>query len=476
MSGEKNNNSPGSADDEARKVLIVDDEEGLRHSLGVLISKAGYQPVSASDVDRALELLGQQEIDLVLCDIRMPKRDGFDFLRSLPDTGRDPTVIMMSAYGSVDTALEALRQGAYDYISKPFKSDEIVLTLRKAVERERLRRENAVLKRRVQRVSSFEGIITRNKRMQSIFDLIDRLADHRATVLIAGESGTGKELVARAVHQRSPRASRPFVAINCGAIPETLLESELFGHARGSFTGAVRDRPGLIEEAHSGTLFLDEIGELPKQLQVKLLRVLQEREVRRLGESKSRQVDVRIISATVRDLAQEVRADRFREDLYYRINVFPIELPPLKERAEDVPLLADHFIQRFNQSRDLDQHSPVRGIGRKAMQKLMAYSWPGNVRELENVIERAMVLVDGDMIEPEHLPTYIADPEKAVVCGDDMPHLHGDLSVKRNARLLERKLISSALGRTGGNRSQAARLLSISHRALLYKIKEYEIK
>jgi two-component system response regulator AtoC len=374
----------------------------------------------------------------------------------------------MSAYGTVDIAIEAMKLGAYDYISKPFKPDEIILTLRKAEEREQLRRENQLLRREVAKEYSFENIVSKNEKMQKIFDVIKKVSQYKSTVLITGESGTGKELVARALHYNSERAQNPFIPINCGAIPENLLESELFGHAKGAFTDAIRTKKGLFEEADGGTLFLDEIGELPGPLQVKLLRVLQEGEIRRIGESKSIKVDVRIVVATVKDLTKEVNEGRFREDLFYRLNVLPIHIPPLRERKEDIPLLIHHFINKYNQSMSKN----MAGIDHKALEALMNHKWYGNVRELENTIERAIVLTDRDNIELENLPIEIQE-FKEVFQLEPLPD--EEVSIKKASKTLEINLIKNALKKTKGNHTHAARLLEISHRALLYKIKEYGI-
>jgi two-component system response regulator AtoC len=361
-----------------------------------------------------------------------------------------------------------MKLGAYDYISKPFKPDEIILTLRKAEEREQLRRENQLLRKEVAKEYSFENIVSKNENMQKMFDVIKKVAQYKSTVLITGESGTGKELVARALHYNSERAQNPFIPVNCGAIPENLLESELFGHVKGAFTDAIRTKKGLFEEADGGTLFLDEIGELPGPLQVKLLRVLQEGEIRRIGESKSIKVDVRIVVATVKDLTKEVNEGRFREDLFYRLNVLPIHIPPLRERKEDIPLLIQHFINKYNQS----MNKNVAGIDHKALEALMNHKWYGNVRELENTIERAVVLTDRENIELENLPIEVQEIKEELQL-ESLPD--EEYSIKKASKTLEINLIKRALKKTKGNHTHAARLLEISHRALLYKIKEYGI-
>jgi two-component system response regulator AtoC len=454
-----------------RRVLIVDDEESFRHMLSVILKKEGYEVEVAGDGEEALQRIATSSFDQVLCDIRMPRMDGLEFLKEVQKLDHDFTVIMMSAYGTTDSAIEAMKLGAYDYISKPFKPDEIVLTLRKAEERERLRRENERLRREVRREFSFENIVSKNEKMLKIFGLISKVAQYKSTVLILGESGTGKELIARAIHYQSDRAEKPFVPINCGAIPENLLESELFGHTKGAFTDAIRTKKGLFEEADEGTLFLDEIGELPLSLQVKLLRVLQDGEIRRVGDAKPLRVDVRIIAATVKELAKEVNEGRFREDLYYRLNVLPIHVPPLRERREDIPLLVNHFIKKYNQA----LNKKVEGIDPTALDALVKYRWSGNVRELENTIERAIVLADGNRIEFDNLPAEIQSFDKAAP-PISIGVAEEEYSIKKASRTLETHLIKRALVKTGGNHTHAARLLEISHRALLYKIKEYGIQ
>ena len=452
----------------AKRILIVDDEESFRHMLSVILVKEGYEVETASNGEEGLQKAASSTFDQVLCDIRMPRMDGLEFLREIRKTGMEATVIVMSAYGTMDIAIEAMKLGAYDYISKPFKPDEIILTLRKAEEREQLRRENQLLRKEVAREYSFENIVSKNEEMQKIFDVIRKVSHYKSTVLITGESGTGKELVARALHYNSDRSQNPFVAVNCGAIPENLLESELFGHAKGAFTDAIRTKKGLFEEADGGTLFLDEIGELPGQLQVKLLRVLQDGEIRRIGESKPIQIDVRIVAATVKDLPKEVNEGRFREDLFYRLNVLPVHIPPLRERKEDIPLLIDHFLGKYNQV----MNKNVASVDHRAMERLMSYKWYGNVRELENTIERAIVLSEKNYIEPENLPIEIQS-FKEEFHQEALPE--EEHSIKKASKSLEINLIKKALKKTKGNHTHAARLLEISHRALLYKIKEYEI-
>jgi two-component system response regulator AtoC len=450
-----------------RRVLVVDDEENQRLVLRTLLKRQGYEVETASSGEEALGLVDTFGPDVVLTDVRMPKMGGLDLLATLQAKGNEATVIVMSAYGNVDDALEAIKAGAYDYVQKPFKHDEIVLTLRKAEEREALRRENRALREEIRKEHQFEKILAKSQAMQEIFRTIAKIADYKTTVLISGESGTGKELVARALHGRSSRRGGNFVAVNCGAIPENLLESELFGHKKGAFTDANSDRRGLFEEADGGTLFLDEIGELPIALQVKLLRVLQDEMIRRVGDSRDLKVDVRIIAATHRDLIAEVKAGRFREDLFYRLNVLPILVPPLRSRREDIALLIDHFVARNNARLG----TAIRGVDTEARRLLVEYSWPGNVRELENTIERAMVLSEGDLLVASDLPDRIREVRDPV----QVQLSSGELSIKKTTRVIEETLIRRALQKTKGNRTRAAEVLELSHRALLYKIKDYKI-
>ncbi len=451
----------------ALRVLVIDDEEDIRHMLTMLLRKEGYEVDSAEDGETALEILSDRDFDLALCDVRMPGLDGMQVLGRLEQRGDDTTVIAMSAFGDRELAIDALRRGAYDYIDKPFNKDEILLTLLKAQERLELKRENEELKQKSE-ADDFPEIIGQSDAIEDLLETIRKVAEYKSTVLITGESGTGKELVARALHRRSPRGDAPWVAVNCGAIPESLLESELFGHVKGAFTDAGADKAGLFEEADGGTLFLDEIGEMPMNLQVKLLRALQEGEIRRIGENTPREVDVRVLAASNQDLDEMVDAGEFREDLYYRLNVIQLHLPPLRERIDDLPLLVDHFIE--SRSEDLD--AGVDGISSEAIDRMTQYRWPGNVRELQNCVERGVVLADGDTIDLEALPERIRDnddPLDAIFHGDD-------LSIKKMSKALERVLIRRALEKTDGNRTHASDLLEISHRTLLYKMEDYGLE
>jgi two-component system, NtrC family, response regulator AtoC len=453
-----------------RRLLVIDDESNMRHMLAAMLKNSGYSVDTASEGLEGMKMLERSSYDFILCDIKMPKMDGMTFLKSAGDLVKHSTVIMMSAYGTVETAIEAMKLGAYDYISKPFKSDEVTLTLKKAEERERLKKENNFLRERIRTIQAdnrFDRMVGQSKAIQAVFELAQKVARHNTTVLITGESGTGKELIARGIHFYSERADGRLIPVNCGGIPENLLESEMFGYKKGAFTGADRDKAGLFEAAEGGTLFLDEIGELPLSLQVKLLRVLQESEVRPVGDPKTHKVDVRVITATAKNLEAEMRKGTFREDLFYRLNVMQIHLPPLRERTEDIPPLCQLFIERFNG----ELKKNIASISPGAMSHLMKHPWPGNVRELENVIQRAVVLAEQDTLLPEHLPG-------SVVSGLENGHLDTlfeGFSLKEAQRSLEKKLIVKALTETGGNRTRAARLLEISHPSLLSKIKTYGI-
>jgi two-component system, NtrC family, response regulator AtoC len=450
-----------------RSILIADDEEPIRHVLTVLLSEHGFFVRAVKDGEEALRELSARDYDALVTDVRMPRVDGLKLVRAVQEQSPDTTVIVMSAYGSHDLALEAMKAGAYDYLGKPFRPDEVLLVLRKAEERERLRAENRRLRREIEASRGTGAIVAESAAMKEVVRLLHKVAPAKTTVLITGESGTGKELIARALHDLSPRAERPFVAVNCGAIPEQLIESELFGHAKGAFTGAVGAKRGLFEEADGGTLLLDEVGDLPLQLQVSLLRVLQEGEVRRVGDARTIRVDVRVLAATHQDLSQAVAAGTFREDLFYRLNVVGLRLPPLRERSEEIEPLARRFLARHAARLGL-QEKPLSDA---ALRLLVAWRWPGNVRELENALERALVLSEGAEIEPETLP----DELRASAAPSGPPPAPGadDLSVKRAQRALEADLIRRALERTNGNRSRAAELLELSPRALLYKIRDY---
>ena len=450
-------------------VLIIDDEPGLRQTVSLILADEGYEVHTASDGEEGLARALEVQPDIILCDVRMPRLTGLEFLEKYRDANGTGMVIVMTAYGGMEMAIQAMKKGAYDYIQKPFSPDQLVLALKKAEERETLRREVTRLREEVGIDRRYRQIVAKSPAMTKALEVAAKVAKHTSPVLITGESGTGKELVARLIHDESERSRGAFIPVNCGAIPENLLESELFGYTRGAFTGADRDKPGLFEAASGGTLLLDEIGDMPVTLQVKLLRVLQESEIRRLGDTRARSVDVRLVASTNKDLEEEVRLGDFRRDLFYRIAVVPIHLVPLRQRRDEIPLLVNHFIEQYNRKLKLD----MRGIESDAMRLLLEYPWPGNVRELENTIERAMVLTDGPKIMVDDLPANVANPIVAL----DSPDLPDDeLSVKKHSAILERRLIKQALERTGSNKTRAADLLELSSRALLYKIREYGLE
>ena len=450
-----------------KKVLVVDDEPGLRQSLGLLLTDAGYVVTAEQNGRRALERATADAFDLVLCDVRMPEMDGLTFLRNYRQRGGSALVIVMSAYGGEDAAIAAMKEGAYDYLPKPFRPDEVVLTLKKAEERERLRQEVAGLKAQLATGPAERGLIVESAAMRQALDLVTRVAEHNTTVLITGESGTGKEVIARAIHRASPRAGKAFVGINCAAIPEALLESELFGHVRGAFTGASSDKTGLFEAANGGTILLDEIGELPLGLQAKLLRVLQENEIRRVGDQKTRRVDARVLAATARDLEAEVRGGRFREDLFYRIHVVVIELPPLREREDDIAPLSRHFAGRL-----AERLGRPLSVSDDAIAWLAQQPWPGNVRELENAIERAAVLNQKAVLERGD---FSAVPPRHDVQRGSGGEDAGDGTLRSVVEVAERLAIIDALKATDGNRRAAAQRLGVSLRTLFYKIDRYGI-
>ena len=452
------------------RVLVVDDDPGLRQSLSLLLSSEGYEVGVEGTPADALERAGAIAFDVILCDVRMPGMDGLEFLRRYRAAGGSALVIVMSAYGGEDAAIAAMKEGAYDYIPKPFRADEVVLVLKKAAERERLRVRVASLEAELARWQDRQ-VVAESAGMRRVMAIAAQVAPYATTVLLTGESGSGKEVVARAIHRVNPRRDERFVAVNCGAIPENLLESELFGHVRGAFTGASADRVGLFEEANRSTLLLDEIGELPPPLQVKLLRVLQESEVRRVGDTRSRKVDVRVIAATARDLEAEVAAGRFREDLYYRLNVVRIHLPPLRERADDLPGLAAALLEKARQRSGRDVH-----LASDALAAIVRRAWPGNVRELENAIERAAVLSTDGVIRAEAFSE--ADRRTGGQSDSNIPSTRSAGPPVRLSDAIsqaERDAIEQALSRAGGNRNDAARLLGVSLRSLFYKIKRLGI-
>ena len=440
-------------------ILVVDDEQTAADTVREYLVDEGFHAYATYSGPQALELMAGQPVNVAVIDLRMPQMDGMTLLQEIQQRHPDTYVVMVTAYATISTAVEAMKNGAHDYITKPFKLDELSLVIQRAVEQERLREENRSLKQQLDQRYGLENVIGVSPRMKEIYRTIHKLAPTDATVLICGESGTGKELIARAIHHNSDRKNGHFLTIDCGALPRDLLESELFGHVRGSFTGAVATKYGLFEAAQGGTVFLDEISNAPEEIQVKLLRVLQEREIRRIGDTQPIQVDVRVIAATNRCLEERIQNGQFREDLYYRLNVVPIELPLLRERTEDIPLLACHFLQQHAKS----HNRPAKAISEAAMKHLIAYDWPGNVRELEHAIERSVILCEGATIEPDDLPPRQRNTEPA----DD------DEALTILVQRYEKTLIQTALTRHRGNQYRAAKELGVSRQSLQYKLKKY---
>jgi two-component system response regulator AtoC len=446
------------------EILVVDDDARMRELVSKVLAREGYSVRPLPRGQDVLQALEEGPADLVISDIRMPEMDGLTLLQEVKRVAPETSMLLMTAFGSIDTAVQAIKAGAYDYLTKPFKMDEIIVVVRRAMEERRLRAEVRAFREEVSTKYNFSNILGKSKPMRDLFALIKKVAGSRSTVLIQGKSGTGKELVAKAIHYNSPRRERPLVTVNCSAIPKELLESELFGHVKGAFTGAIAHKRGLFEAANGSSLLLDEIGELSPELQVKLLRVIQEREIKRVGETRTTPVDVRLIAATNRDLAQAMTEGSFREDLYYRLNVIPIILPELKARAEDIPLLATHFLMKYAK----EANPTIEGISKETMRLLLEYDWPGNVRELENVIERAVILAYGPQITPEDLPAHVQACKTPA---------HRDISTRRpTLEALERGYIATVLQESGWHRIQAAQILGIDRRTLYRKIRTYGLK
>ena len=449
------------------RVLVVDDEQSMRELLAIMLRQVGYEVTAADGGEAAIKALETDAFDLVITDLRMRKADGLAVLRAAKEHSPRTVVLVVTAFASTETAVEAMKLGAYDYVTKPFKLDELKLTIANALERKRLQEENLALKRQLRIERGFENFIGRSRKMLDVFETIRKTADSGSTVMITGESGTGKELVAQAVHAESGRRRAPFISVNCGAVPEALMESELFGHVKGAFTGAVTSTEGLFAAADGGTLFLDEITEIPHSVQVKLLRVIQEREIRRVGDTRDQKVDVRLIAASNRELAKAVSDGTLREDLFYRLNVIPIHLPPLRERREDIAPLVAHFVRKI--AGEIGKE--VKGVSPDTLAILERYHWPGNIRELENIVERAIVLGNSDTLEPDALPTTITVPKELQDVGIDIPA--GGVDLEETMDRIERRYIQLALERTAGVQTRAAQLLKVSFRQFRYKLQKH---
>jgi two-component system, NtrC family, response regulator PilR len=449
------------------RVLVVDDEQSMRDLLAIMLRQTGYEVTVADGGETAVERLKAETFDLVVTDLRMRKVDGLAVLKAAREYSPRTVVLVVTAYASTETAVEAMKLGAYDYITKPFKLDELKVTVANALERRRLQEENLALKRQLHRERGFENFVGRSPKILDVFETIRKTADSGSTVMITGESGTGKELVAQALHWESDRRNGPFVSVNCGAVPETLMESELFGHIKGAFTGAVANSEGLFAAADNGTLFLDEITEIPQTIQVKLLRAIQERQVRRVGDTKDVKIDVRLIAASNRDLGRALTDGLLREDLFYRLNVIPIHLPPLRDRREDIPLLVAYFIKKL--SRSVGRN--VRGVAPEAMATLEQYHWPGNIRELENVVERAIVLGSGELLEADALPSTLRQPRDRQDVLLELPADGIDLEAALDR--IEHRYMQLALERVGGVQTRAAELLRVSFRQFRYKLQKH---
>jgi len=451
-----------------KRILVVDDEQSMRELLAIMLKKDGYEVVTAESRAVAAGVLGQGPVDMVITDVKLPDGDGIEILRHVKAASPETVVIVMTAFGSTETAVAALKLGAHDYLLKPFDVDELKIVVRNALERQELREENLRLKAELGRQHGLDQVIGVSSTMAALFEMIRSIAPTGSTVLITGESGTGKELVAKAIHALSPRRDGPFVSVNCGALPDTLLESELFGHMKGAFTDAHQNKKGLFEAAHRGTLFLDEVGETSPSMQVKLLRALQEKRIRRVGSTDEVEVDARVISATNVPLETLVRERRFREDLFYRLQVIPVRTPSLRERREDIPLLAEHFVKRYAQQ----MGKKVAKISEEAMALLARHAWPGNVRELENVMERAVALEATEAILPERLPESLRGSNGA---GPADPELVPGFNLDEHLRSLECRLLMQALDKAGGDRAEAAKILGVSPRSLRYLVQKHAL-
>lgn len=454
------------------RLLVVDDEESIREFLEIMLKKEGYEVTLAEDGSKAKDLLAKKSFDMIISDLQMPNMTGIELLKHVKESYPETVFMMITAFGTTETAVEAMKMGAYDYLTKPFKIDEVRLNIQNALRSKNLEVENKVLKKELVKEYSFQSIVGNSQPMHQIFDLIKRVSQAPTNVLITGESGTGKEVVAKAIHYNGPLKDKPFVTINCGAIPENLMESEMFGHKKGSFTGAVVDKAGLFEVADGGTLFLDEVGELPITIQVKLLRAIQERVIRRVGATEDQKVDVRIIAATNRNLEEMVQKGGFRQDLFYRLNVINIKTPSLRERREDIPLLANHFLKKYNERLNKN----ISGISQEAMEILKGYDYPGNVRELENLIERTVALEAGATILPESLPPMVNTTSgRKMASSNEIEVGPEGLDLDKVMGQIEKELLIKAIHTAGGVKKKAAKLLHISFRSMRYRIEKYNL-
>ncbi len=454
------------------RILVVDDEESIREFLDIMLKKEGYEVSLADNGEAAIEFLKKRSFDMVISDMQMPKVTGIELLRHVKDNYPDLLFMMITAFGTTETAVEAMKMGAYDYLTKPFKIDEVRILIQNALRSKSLEVENRNLKKELGKEYSFDNLVGNSEAMHKVYDLIKRVAQSPTNVLVTGESGTGKEMIAKAIHYNGPLKDKPFVTVNCGAIPESLMESEMFGHKKGSFTGAVSDKPGLFEVADGGSLFLDEVGELPLSIQVKLLRAIQERVIRRVGATDDLKVDVRIIAATNRDLEEMIQKGGFREDLFYRLNVIQIKSPPLRERKEDIPLLAKHFLNKYNERLGRQVH----GISDEAMNTLTNYNYPGNVRELENVIERTVALEGGTTILPESLPPFVnTSLGRKMASAYEIEITDEGVDLERILEQIEKELIIKAVHKTNGVKKKAAKLLGVSFRSMRYRVDKYNL-
>lgn len=454
------------------RVLVVDDEESIREFLEIMLRKEGYEVTVAEDGQKALDIIKKKSIDMVISDLQMPNMTGIELLRNVKDQYPDMLFMMITAFGTTETAVEAMKLGAYDYITKPFKIDEVRLNIANALRSQNLEVENRTLKKELTKEYSFQNLVGNSETMHRIYELVKRVSQTPTNVLITGESGTGKEMVAKAIHFNGPLKERPFVTVNCGAIPESLMESEMFGHKKGSFTGAIVDKAGLFEVADGGTLFLDEVGELPLTIQVKLLRAIQERVIRRVGGTEDSKIEVRIIAATNRDLEDMVKQGSFRQDLFYRLNVINIKTPSLRERPDDVPLLAGHFLKKYNDRLAKN----IGGISAEAMDMLKKYDYPGNVRELENIIERTVALEGGATILPESLPPFVNTPSgRKMASTHEIQITDEGLDLDKIMGQIEKELLIKAIHAAGGVKKKAAKLLNITFRSMRYRVEKYSL-